>query len=48
MILIVTIKGFQKQVPHEGNIQWGITFAFRIIFDRTCKFAVDFLLIYVN
>lgn len=36
------IKGLQKQVPHEDDIQWSIAFAFRIIFDRTCKFAVDF------
>lgn len=48
VILMVTIKGLQKQVPHEDDIQWRITFAFRIIFDSTCKFAVDFPLINVN
>lgn len=48
MILIVAIKGLQKRVPREDDTQWSITSAFRITFDRTCKFAVDFPLISVN
>ena len=46
MILIVTIKGLQKPVPHEDDIRR--TFALRFTFDRTCKFAADCPLINVN
>lgn len=48
VILIVAIKGLQKRVPREDDTQWSITSAFRITFDRTYKFAVDFPLISVN
>lgn len=45
---IITIKGLQKQVPHEGDIRSSISFAFRTIFDCTRKLAADFPLINVN